>query len=62
MKLRLEFTLHPVAPPLSTRDVIGFACFKGHTGGSEEDRRAMGKRVSGCEEYQEEADEISQWR
>lgn len=32
-------------------DVIGFACFKGHTGSGEEDRRAMGKRVSGREEY-----------
>lgn len=42
-------------------DVIGFACFKGHAGSSE-DRRAMGKRVSGREEYQEEADAISQWR
>lgn len=62
MKLRLEFTLRPVAPPLSTRDVIGFACFKGRTGSSEEDRPALGKRVSGREEYQEEADAISQWR
>lgn len=43
-------------------DMIGFACFKGHTGSSEEDRRATGKRVSGREEYQKEAEAISQWR
>lgn len=52
----LGFTLYPVASSEHKSGMIGPAYFKGYFGSSEEDRL---KRVSGHEEYQEEADTIN---